>query len=249
MNPNGKLARFLDVANPGSFPSRCRQKRWEFFRDLASSVERPMRILDVGGSQSVWERIGFTNQPGIHITILNIEQHTSKYANVECDLGDACGMPQYRDKEFDIVFSNSVIEHVGNDVRIRQMAAELRRVGRNYYIQTPNYYFPVEPHFFFPFFQFLPISVRTTLGQHLNLFFINKRPVRAEAEAVVRNINLLTKRQVKELFPLARIVEERLFGIVKSIQAYEFEATHRATGLYLYRCSPDPKSSHKEIML
>jgi hypothetical protein len=73
--------------------------------------------------------------------------------------------------------------------------------------------------------------------------------VRAEAEAVVRNINLLTKRQVKELFPLARIVEERLFGIVKSIQAYEFEATHRATGLYLYRCSPDPKSSHKEIML
>jgi len=226
MNPNGKLARFLDVANPGSFPSRCRQKRWEFFRDLASSVERPMRILDVGGSQSVWERIGFTNQPGIHITILNIEQHTSKYANVECALGDACGMPQYRDKEFDIVFSNSVIEHVGNDVRIRQMAAELRRVGRNYYIQTPNYYFPVEPHFFFPLFQFLPISVRTTLVQHLNLFFINKHPVRAEAEAEVRNINLLTKRQVKELFPQARIVEERLFGIVKSIQAYEFDVTH-----------------------
>jgi hypothetical protein len=60
-------------------------------------------------------------------------------------------MPQYRDKEFDIAFSNSVIEHVGNDLRIRQMADEVRRVGRNY-LQTPNYYFPLEPHFFFPFF-------------------------------------------------------------------------------------------------
>lgn len=225
MNPNEKLGRFFDVARPDSFPSRCRQKRWEFFRELASSVERPMSILDVGGSQSVWERIGFTNQPGIHITILNIEEHRSKYTNVECDLGDACSMPQYHDKEFDIVFSNSVIEHVGDDVRIRQMAAELRRVGRNYYVQTPNYYFPVEPHFFFPFFQFFPISMRTTLVQHLNLAFIKKRPVRTEAEAEVRKINLLTKRQVKNLFPQARIVEERLFGMVKSIQAYEFEVT------------------------
>jgi hypothetical protein len=226
MNPNGKLARFFDVSRPDSFTSRCRQRRWEFFRELALSVERPMRILDVGGSPSVWERIGFANQPGIYITILNTEQHISTSDNMECLLGDGCSMPQYRDQEFDIVFSNSVIEHVGDELRIRQMADEVRRVGRNYYLQTPNYYFPLEPHFFFPFFQFLPISVRASLVQHLDLAFIHKRPDRAEAEALVREINLLTKRQVRRLFPKARIVEERLLGMTKSIQAYEFNVTN-----------------------
>jgi hypothetical protein len=135
-------------------------------------------------------------------------------------------MPQYRNQEFDIVFSNSVIEHVGDDLRIRQMADEVRRVGKNYYLQTPNYYFPLEPHFFFPFFQFFPISVRTWLVQHLDLAFIRKRPIRGDAEAEVRKINLLTERQVKRLFPQARIVEERVLGMTKSIQAYEFKVTH-----------------------
>jgi hypothetical protein len=226
MNPNGTLARFLDVARPDSFPSRCRQRRWEFFRELALAVKRPMRILDVGGSPSVWERIGFANQAGIHITILNVELHRSSYENIQCVLGDACSMPQYRDKEFDIVFSNSVIEHVGDSLRIRQMADEIRRVGRNYYLQTPNYYFPLEPHFYFPFFQFLPVSVRTTLVQYFDLAWIGRHPARAEAEDEVRKINLLTKRQVQRLFPQARIVEERMFGMTKSIQAYEFKVMH-----------------------
>ena len=88
MNPNGKIAKLFDVSRPDSFSSRCRQKRWEFFRELASSVDLPMRILDVGGSPSVWERIGFADQPGISITILNTEQHNSRYQNIECLLGD-----------------------------------------------------------------------------------------------------------------------------------------------------------------
>lgn len=223
MVPNEWLGKMIDVSRPDSLASRYRQKRWEFFRELALSVGRPMRILDVGGSPSVWERIGFANQAGIQITILNTEQHISKYDNMECLLGDGCSMPQYRDREFDIVFSNSVIEHVGGESRAKQMADEVRRVGRNYYLQTPNYYFPLEPHFFFPFFQFLPISVRASLVQHFDLAFFRKRPDRAEAEAEVRQINLLTKRQVKRLFPQARIVEERLLWMTKSIQAYEFK--------------------------
>jgi hypothetical protein len=106
------------------------------------------------------------------------------------------------------------------------MADEIRRVGRNYYLQTPNYYFPLEPHFYFPFFQFLPVSVRTTLVQYFDLAWIGRHPARAEAEDEVRKINLLTKRQVQRLFPQARIVEERMFGMTKSIQAYEFKVMH-----------------------
>ena len=226
MNPNGRIGRIFDTRKPDSLNSRFRQKRWEFFRDLASSIERPMRILDVGGTRRVWERIGFADQEGILITILNAVPQISGHKNIECVVGDACDMPQYRDREFDIVFSNSVIEHVGEEVRIKQMADEVRRVGKNYYVQTPNYYFPLEPHFVFPFFQFLPISVRASLLQRFDLAFIRKKPVRAEAEAEVRSINLLTGRQVKRLFPRAHIVQERVFGMTKSFQAYEFGARH-----------------------
>jgi 2-polyprenyl-3-methyl-5-hydroxy-6-metoxy-1,4-benzoquinol methylase len=216
------LSKLLDIHRPDSFTSKMRQKRWEFFRELAASVERPMKILDVGGTQIVWERIGFANNPDIHITVLNYEQMYSNYENIVCVKGDACNMQQYKDKEFDIVFSNSVIEHVGDDERIRQMAEEVKRVGKNYYLQTPNYFFPVEPHFSFPLFQFLPIGLRATLLQHFDLGWVPKRPARADAEAEVKAIHLLSKRDVKRLFPKASIRDERLFGLTKSIQAYEF---------------------------
>ena len=199
-----------------------RQKRWEFFRELTASVGRPMKILDGGGQQFVWEYLGFANQPDIQITLLNIEPMPSDYPNILSVQGDVCSMPQFGDKEFDIVFSNSVIEHVGDEHHIRQMVHEMRRVGKNYYLQTPNKYFPVEPHFSLPLFQFLPISLRTTLVQHFHLGWVDRHPVRAEAEAEVRSIRLLSKRELKKLFPEATITEERLFGMTKSIQISKF---------------------------
>jgi 2-polyprenyl-3-methyl-5-hydroxy-6-metoxy-1,4-benzoquinol methylase len=72
-------------------------------------------------------------------------------------------MPQFQNDEFDIVFSNSVIEHVGSYEEQNLMASEVRRVGKRYFIQTPNLFFPIEPHFLFPFFQFLPLDYRVTL--------------------------------------------------------------------------------------
>src|SRR5271168_3808130 len=153
MNRNSLTAKFIDVHNPDSFSSRARQKRWEYFRSLVESVKRPVKILDVGGVETIWERIGFANQPDVHVTLLNIYEIPQIYVNIVPIIGNACSMPQFKDKEFDIVFSNSVIEHVGGDVEIRQMADEILRVGKKYYIQTPNRHFPVEPHFFFPMFQ------------------------------------------------------------------------------------------------
>lgn len=55
-------------------------------------------------------------------------------------------MKQFQDNEFDAVFSNSVIEHVGDYEAQRQMANEIMRVGKRYFVQTPNFYFPIEPH-------------------------------------------------------------------------------------------------------
>jgi hypothetical protein len=220
----GLLSKLMDIRRPDTLASYFRQKRYEFFRNLASSVERPMKILDVGGLQHVWERIGFADQPDIHVTLLNITRVPADHWNMESVEGNACSMPQFHDKQFDIVFSNSVIEHVGGDKEIQMMANEIRRVAKCYYIQTPNRYFPMEPHFFFPMFQFLPVSLRATLVQHFPLGWSPKIPDRKRAEAEVRAINLLSKNQVKALFPDALTVDERLLGIPKSIQAFKFSA-------------------------
>jgi hypothetical protein len=222
MSRLGKISRLFDHNRSDSLSARLRRRRWEQFRELTSSVARPMKILDVGGEQLVWEMIGFADQPDIHITLLNIQQMPSDHANIESVQGDACGMQQFGDKEFDIVFSNSLIEHVGDEVKIRQCAEEIRRVGKNYFVQTPNRYFPVEPHFVFPMFQFLPIGVSTALVQNFRLGWMPKCPNRAEAEAAVRSIRLLSKQEMQALFPEGRIIEERLLGMTKSIQSCLF---------------------------
>ena len=216
------FSKLIDNSNPDSLSSKMRQRRWEQFRELAMSIERPLKILDVGGSQRVWEQIGFADQPDIHIILLNIDPMPSDHANIVPVLGDACCMSDFADKQFDIVFSNSLIEHVGDEGRIRQCAEEIRRVGKNYFVQTPNRYFPVEPHFVFPLFQFLPTSLSTTLVQNFSLGWMPKCPVRADAEAAVKSIRLLSKQEMKKLFPDGQIIEERLLGMTKSIQSCLF---------------------------
>jgi hypothetical protein len=224
MDNAGVLGKITDHQRTDTVASRLRQKRYEFFKNLATSVGRPSKILDVGGTQTIWERIGFADQKDIQITILNIVPVQIDHSNMTSIVGSACSMSQFNDKEFDIVFSNSVIEHVGGDQEVRSMANEIRRVGKSYYVQTPNRYFPVEPHFVFPMFQFLPIAVRAALVHTFPLGWFPRIADRKEAEAVVRSVNLLSKRQVRSLFPDANTAEERLFGMTKSIQAYCFSS-------------------------
>lgn len=212
----------INIDNERSWTSKLRQKRWEYFRNLSDSIERPMSILDVGGTETIWERIGFANQPDIQITLLNLFESPSSFSNIESIQGDARDLSQYADGQFDIVFSNSVIEHVGDEKDIARMASEIRRVGKNYYVQTPNRYFPIEPHFVFPMFQFLPIRVRTMLLQNFRMGWIPRIPDRAEAESMARSVHLLSKREMAALFPDATVAEERLFGLTKSIQCFRF---------------------------
>ena len=67
-------------------------------------------------------------------------------------VGDACDPKLFEGRRFDFVHSNSVIEHVGDDEQIRRFARNTRRLGDRYYMQTPDYWFPYEPHFRFPGF-------------------------------------------------------------------------------------------------
>jgi 2-polyprenyl-3-methyl-5-hydroxy-6-metoxy-1,4-benzoquinol methylase len=126
----------------------------------------------------------------------------------------------FREREFDIVFSNSVIEHVGKYEQQAQMAKEVLRVGRRYFLQTPNRFFPIEPHFVFPLFQFLPVFLRIWLVSHFDLGWHKKASDTQEAVALANSIRLLTRRELKELFPGGTVYREKFYGLTKSFIIY-----------------------------
>ena len=150
--------------------------------------------------------------------------HTDEYVGRHPDpelftivIADACALP-YSDHVYDLVHSNSVIEHVGEYGRQCRFAEQMRRVGRQYYVQTPARCFPLEPHTRFPWFQYLPSRVRAWLFMHMQLGTY-PRLSRERAEYFDRELQLLTCRQVARLFPDAYVRRERLFGLTKSYMA------------------------------
>jgi len=211
------LFKLADNRDPHSLASRMRAKRHEMFASLLDGLPRPLRILDVGGTKAVWESMGLTDRPDVQITILNLALEKSDYSNVRSTTGDARDMRQFSDGDFDVVYSNSVIEHVGDGEHMIRMASEIRRVGKRYFVQTPNRYFPIEPHFLFPMFQFLPIPLRVLLLQNFSLGWISRESDRQRAEEAVRSVNLLSRAELQGLFPDGTMVEERLFGLTKSL--------------------------------
>lgn len=213
---------FADNTNERSVATRLRRQRFQILLDMIRYSGSPIHILDIGGRPDYWEMMLASQslKADPHITLLNTETYAVSRPNFTALVGDGRTMPQFADQQFDIVFSNSTIEHVGDFADQQRMANEVRRIGRRYYIQTPNRYFPIEPHFLFPLFQFLPITWRVWLVQHFNLGWYSRIPDYRRALAEVTSIRLLSKAEFLQLFPEARIFEEKFFGLVKSFVAY-----------------------------
>ena len=213
------LRGLVDSSDPNSYGNRRREQRFVLFRTLLEQLEPPVRILDVGGTPTFWELRGrdLPNDPSV--VVLNLVPLKSSHPRITTRVGNALDMSDLADDSFDIVFSNAVIEHVATLENQRRMAAEIQRVGRRYFVQTPNKYFPLEPHFLTPGFQFLPIRARVALLQHFSLGWYARTPDAGEAERKVRVIRLMTEREVRSMFPGARIYRERMFGLTKSVVA------------------------------
>lgn len=212
-----KILRTLaDNRRAGSAANRMRRKRFTVFSGLLAGLPRPVKILDVGGTQSFWEQMGLSAGDGVEVLLLNLQAPATTAAGFSGAAGDARDLRRYKDGEFDVVFSNSVIEHVGDYADQHRMAAEVRRVGKRYFIQTPNRYFPVEPHFLFPFFQFLPLRAQAWLIGRFDLGWRKKAADFQQALEQARSVRLLTKTELGDLFPDGTILEEKLLGLTKS---------------------------------
>jgi hypothetical protein len=186
------------------------------FETMVRTGPFPVRIVDIGGTVSFWELMGWTGRQDVQIHVVNLEGQPCAYPNMTVAVGDACNLSGIADQSFDIAFSNSVIEHVGGMVEKRRMAAEVRRVAKRYWVQTPNFWFPIEPHFLFPGWQWLPEGLRVSILQRRNVGWNARTPEYEKALEVVRHAQLLSRRDMRELFPEAKLVAERFCGLVKS---------------------------------
>src|SRR4051794_25109467 len=108
------LKQIGNIGDPDSLASRMRGRRFSFFRELVDTLPRPLSILDVGGSWSFWQRAKFDNEAEVSLTLLNLGAPPDLPRHVTYVQGDARRMTHFADSQFDIVFSNSTIEHVGD---------------------------------------------------------------------------------------------------------------------------------------
>jgi len=115
---------------------------------------------------------------------------------------DATERLPFADDEFDLAYSSSVIEHI-EPARRAQFAAEIQRVARALYVQTPAFSFPIEPHALLPFAHWLPVGLR-------------KRYWRLGAAGSWEEIHLLRRGELAHLFPGQDIRAERVGPLAKS---------------------------------
>lgn len=186
-------------------------------------VNDSTRILDLGGTTFNWELI--KSKPSI--TIVNIlEPPENMPSNINWIKGDAIELMK-DSKDFDICFSNSVIEHVGSHEhglenfisRQKQFASCIRNAAENYYVQTPNYWFPIEPHLLTPFIHWLPVGFQINIARYFSFWGLLARPDKETIETFINEICLLDKNRFRNLFPDSELIIERFFGLPKSFIA------------------------------
>jgi hypothetical protein len=210
-----------DSGDPNSIASRLRAKRFVKFAQILEGAAQPVRILDVGGTPAFWAAHRAALRVDAHITLLNrVFANHGGLEDVRCVVGDARRLDMFADAQFDMCISNSVIEHLGVASDQRRMADEIRRVSRGYFVQTPNKYFPFEPHFLVPGWQFAPISVRAWLLQWRDWGWIKRAENPKMARETVESIRLLSARDLAALFPDALIYREKIGPFTKSVTAW-----------------------------
>lgn len=188
-----------------------RARKWNrFTREIAPGPGT--RTLDVGytdlafstGDNYIEEHYPWPRQ----LTALGIEEpvnFSDRYPEVDVVTYDGHIFP-FEDRSYDVVWSNAVIEHVGDREAQLQFLRECLRVGRRVFLTTPNRYFPVEVHTRIPFLHWLPKSV---FDRFLRL--VGKDYFAGDY------MNLLSRNQLHDLLveagaPEAKIVRNRLFG-------------------------------------
>lgn len=200
-----------------------RARRLKRFVDIVDEViakKGVCRVLDMGGNVEYWHDL----EPvwagrRLEFTLVNLIAQRIDDRRFESLVGDCTNMQGIADNSFDVVHSNSVIEHVGRWDAMRAMAREVRRLAPRYFVQTPDFWFPLEPHFRVPFFHWLPEPARLALVMRFDCGAFPRAKTLDDAQRYIEDSILIDRKRMQALFPDARIESERLFGLSKSLIA------------------------------
>jgi 2-polyprenyl-3-methyl-5-hydroxy-6-metoxy-1,4-benzoquinol methylase len=213
---------FASSDQPHSLGYQLRNKRFVDFENLLNkhfAKNERIRILDVGGTAYFWEDKDIFKSNRLDITLLNLQEEKNLPKGMRSVAGDATNIHAFQDRSFDLVFSNSVIEHLYSWDNQVNMARECMRIGNFFFIQTPNKHFPIEAHYILPLVQYLPsnwtysILTKTSLSRGFRW-----KP--EDARQYLDEIRLLSIKDMKLLFPGSSIYLEKFMGLNKSITAH-----------------------------
>jgi len=192
------------------------------------------RVLDIGASGEVFLRYAFEDvypyperivAGGYELREVSSARHY--YPRPRYAVFDGCALP-FPDKSFDLVFSNAVIEHVLGEGRQARFAQEIMRVGKSWFVTTPNYWYPFESHYHLPFIQFLPRPLR----REYNRLFGTHIP-----KGTVQELSLLSGRQLRRLFPTSRIARVRVTFWPETLVAWYVDPGRQIAPASLHRTS------------
>ncbi|MGD9664038.1 MAG: methyltransferase domain-containing protein [Novosphingobium sp.] len=226
-----------NAVNPASLSFRFRTRRDAVLRDFLQKVPRVdaqiLRICDLGGGVAYWERVGldWLEDHAIHITCINssadeLTRDSQSAAPITLAVGDACDMGGHADNSFDVVHSNSVIEHVGGWSRIVDFSRQVRRLAPSYYVQTPYFWFPFDPHFYrVPCIHWLPPSFRAKLHRRVKAGWAQPDGTLDQAMGLAMSNFMLDRSQYRFLFPDAEHRFEFFAGLPKSMLAMRLAST------------------------
>lgn len=190
-----------------------RRKRMRQFQERFV-ITAETRVLDVGGYVFNWSFIPVRPR----LTILNLDFTAKTGTDITWINADGRALP-FKNGAFEIIFSNSVIEHLGDFANQEKFAQEINRVGLRYYVQTPNRWFPVKPHLITPLIHFLPRKWQKRFLRNFTVWGLVTRPSREQCAGFLDEVALLDSRKMRVLFPGAAIHRERFLGFTKSLIA------------------------------
>ncbi|WP_376799773.1 methyltransferase domain-containing protein [Candidatus Raskinella chloraquaticus] len=178
------------------------------------------RIVDLGGNIEYWRDLeAVWSGRSVSFVLINLMSQRLDDQRFESRVGDCTNMAEFADNSFDVVHSNSVLEHVGRWQAMRAMAREVRRLAPRYFVQTPDFWFPLEPHFRVPFFHWLPEPVRLALVMRFDCGAFPRAATLDDAQRYIEDSILIDRKRMSALFPDASISSERVFGLSKSLIA------------------------------
>jgi len=200
-----------------------RRRKFELFNRVMMPTE-DMRILDVGaevdpystGSLQFIDFYPWKNRiSAINLSFEQISAIKQLYPDVDAVVGDACELP-WPDNYFDIVYSNAVIEHLGSLEKQERMANEVMRVGKRWFVTTPNRWYPFEFHLHLPLVTWLPGNAYLWAGRVVAYNHVKKKYVFGYKRTDLR---LMTPRQLRRCFPDSKIIKQRVTFMAETLIA------------------------------